>query len=1192
MASRRIAGQVLVALVALVCSACDFIGQQRLPIVARVRTDAAKYDVEFQKYDKMIAVYKARGVQPALIDYGMFWYHDMPEEEIYRELKRFHVVHFTSTFEHMKNMSGDTKERARRVSRAMLRYVREGGGLLLALQQVRYPNTDDLKYTNLLMEPFGLQVTREGLFDETHAYDLPNESHEKMSHFWYTGNTSPHPVTKGVKRVYLPSRHGGAWCAAVPLVRYTHPDWQVILRGEKGARTYRISDRENKFELKLAGSVDSAPPVVAVRQIGKGRVVCYPLSWLYTGMNYANPYWHRAVETEGDKAGGHPSDGFKLQFNCYKWLAGPAMKNPALGTYRVPPFQRVQFPASIDWDPYPFSATNYAPNVFRRPDDRGEPLAPVARPARGIVGVHTAYTDGKGTVSEYAEAAKRAGLKFIAITDPLEQLSRDEFEQLKADCAAVNKAGDFFACPGVEFTDGPGIRWAIWSERLCYPVESFRNRSSNRYTQWDGKRVHCYGKYNHDSGFPTCSAVVDYKDLRRRGIHPEKLWWFWQYLPFVYEKDRLVADQLDEFLLGLRDLRWASVFSYTRIRDPEDVALAGKTAFTGFRDLAAARQVMRGRALGYHRSLEGGHFASQGPVVELWQAVNAQMEHHWRYTRGAQRIRFKFVVSSPDGIAEVKVHDASFGVLRRFDGRGAKRVTREFELAQDKQHFLVLEVFDTAGKRAISSFVFTFCYKQGLYRCGDNLNTLGPTGMIWHPDRNQMFPMAKPFYNADEFRLRGVDGSPCLSSIPQASWPGVVRLKGVGDYPDRGKQKAVMGPVMEYTTSNHNVHIATMRMTHLSELHNTAKRPRTAVASVPLDVAENRYVDWTHTIIAPSERRDYYVTWNHRRYHEGLEGYQGGFIWHEGSVRFKKNVTLAGDVPIPLVRLTCPIDTKVAAGQKLMVVDTALGKRTVASGTVRGRIRPGGYAGIGPSGVGYHGVLVPPGMDLAYESQAPGRLTVGMGADGQKVKAGTVMTFRYVVGTFVRPKPLHQTLEHTVKAMNFGGGTDGYPVKLEAGEIVDATFFLTLDAEKGEVVGTLGPQDLMLDLPMRVRGLEDNGCAAVYSSRRPWFRFLGVVEGTAHFQESISEANRLWVGNIFVADEKALKMTVVVDGQAPGKPPFVEVHNPTRKDIVTTLRSPAHTPTFGGMSTTVTVPAGDSIRLWIKDGRFQKRSPQ
>ncbi len=112
---------------------------------------------------------------------------------------------------------------------------------------------------------------------------------------------------------------------------------------------------------------------------------------------------------------------------------------------------------------------------------------------------------------------------------------------------------------------------------------------------------------------------------------------------------------------------------------------------------------------------------------------------------------------------------------------------------------------------------------------------------------------------------------------------------------------------------------------------------------------------------------------------------------------------------------------------------------------------------------------------------------------------------------------------------------------------------------------------------------------AVYSSKRPWFRFVSVANDTAYFQEPIDQANEMWAGNIFVADHKAVKITVVVDGQADGKPPFLEVHNPTAKPIRTKVGSPPHTPLFGGMTTAVDLPAGDSVFLTVNGKRFEKR---
>jgi hypothetical protein len=200
------------------------------------------------------------------------------------------------------------------------------------------------------------------------------------------------------------------------------------------------------------------------------------------------------------------------------------------------------------------------------------------------------------------------------------------------------------------------------------------------------------------------------------------------------------------------------------------------------------------------------------------------------------------------------------------------------------------------------------------------------------------------------------------------------------------------------------------------------------------------------------------------------------------------------------------------------------------------------------------------------------------------VKAGTALRYQYAFGAFADAKAGNALLEDTTAALNLAGGQAGYPFTMQTGEFVDGTFFFTARAVQNEVACTLGPRDLIIDLPFRIEGLEDNGCAAVYTKNRPWFRFVPVVDGAAYFQESTQEANELWVGNLFVCDHQEVRLTVVVDGQAEGKKPFLEAHNPTNHPLTATLTSPPHTPLFGGITGQVTLPAGDSVRVEI-DGK-------
>ena len=324
----------------------------------------------------------------------------------------------------------------------------------------------------------------------------------------------------------------------------------------------------------------------------------------------------------------------------------------------------------------------------------------------------------------------------------------------------------------------------------------------------------------------------------------------------------------------------------------------------------------------------------------------------------------------------------------------------------------------------------------------------------------------------------------------------------------------------------------------------------------------------------------------------GLSRYEGTILWHEGEIKFTRDVTLTGNVPIPLLALTCPQE-KIGDGNVLVVSDADDGTRVEIlrdprhGMTVNGRIRPGGYAALMPALVGYNGFLAPQGSDFCYSCDMPGQLTIGLGKDGQHVKAGTVLRYRFAVGAFADQHGGNTLLEHTVRTMNFDGKHNGYTVLMKTGMLEDALFFFTARANDHEAAFTLGPQKLIIDLPIRVNGVQDNGCAAVYSTKRPWFRFVPVENSTAWFQEPIEETNDMWAGNVFLADNADVKITLVMDGQAPGAPPFLEVHNPTTASITTLVRSPQHTPIFGGIKAEVTIPAGNSIRLRITNGAMQ-----
>ena len=59
---------------------------------------------------------------------------------------------------------------------------------------VRYPNSDDEKYWNLVLEPLGVQILHEGVYDKTRSYEGMTIT---KTPFWFMANIRRHPVTDG-----------------------------------------------------------------------------------------------------------------------------------------------------------------------------------------------------------------------------------------------------------------------------------------------------------------------------------------------------------------------------------------------------------------------------------------------------------------------------------------------------------------------------------------------------------------------------------------------------------------------------------------------------------------------------------------------------------------------------------------------------------------------------------------------------------------------------------------------------------------------------------------------------------------------------------------------------------------------------------------------------------------------------------
>ena len=93
--------------------------------------DGEKYNVEFRRYNRLMPLYKKNNIEPVLFNSLIFFRSNLSENAIYNSISRFHVIHLTTTPEGVGVVFDEgKKEYAKRVGKALKKFVEEGGGFL------------------------------------------------------------------------------------------------------------------------------------------------------------------------------------------------------------------------------------------------------------------------------------------------------------------------------------------------------------------------------------------------------------------------------------------------------------------------------------------------------------------------------------------------------------------------------------------------------------------------------------------------------------------------------------------------------------------------------------------------------------------------------------------------------------------------------------------------------------------------------------------------------------------------------------------------------------------------------------------------------------------------------------------------------------------------------------------------------
>ena len=1094
-----------------------------------------------------------------------------PEPLKWPGLKEFNVIIYGGFSEDpkIKTIDAETRKRAAAERQALEQFVASGGGLIVLPTLRRYPGQAIDEYYSLVLEGFGIKVLPEGIWDASHQFkDRGTLAFPPMPYF-LTTQIKEHPVSQSVQRLALPQSYQGA--PAVAALSYS-PDWTVLVTGESTAQSYK-RNAEYHLDLKQPGTYKSAPPIAAVRQFGKGRVFCYPLPSAHISLNFGSPSWPNTTETVGDVNSKLPSFSHQLVLNAIGWVGEPSQCMADFGTRKIP--ARIP-PAHQD-------------EKVQLPPPPKAPPGPITL-QRGIVGAHSSLSDGQGSVEDYARAAAAAKLQFVVFAESLEHLTADKWRQLVEKCRELSQKGTVLLVPGYEYSDVNGLRWAIWGKQVVYPRPEYFAR--------DGKRILRDGNLAFASNLPG-RMLLEYDKLPG---DPANMWWYYNVPLWVYDESKLVADNLKRYLLARNNLCAVTASCFTRIKSSSGVAAAARRCTWNVDpghhpQLSTAVDTAAAQWYSWTSTSQGGE---NGPSL-AWVALDWRGASFYR-TTGAQRVRGTFRASSAAGLKEVRLHDGTRGIVRRYLCAGAKQFSRTFEVVHDRQHELVLEAVDGRGQRAIFTSQRLFSYPQGFYRCSDNNNLLGSTPTIAFSDRHD-FPRFPVFEDNDLSTLVGFDTGTGFMNQPEAI-PTIFSVQtAAGEQgphversaPDDSGVRLVQTP-LRFPFSSYEINVVdASSQKYVKRL--TKDSP--ALGPFMPESGGLPYATLDRRVYLLRSRMNYFLKWSGRRPHEAAENYRGDVFVHEGTIRFRQDVKLQGEIPILLERVLYKGGSEYGQADRVLIDDAKRGAIMLHYGPQdkfrqAGTLRKGGWlAGQFTDGGTLAVVPAVDGMRYEISTLATGPKSLkwnyflGLGRDGQMVRKGEKWRYRYLAVSISGRTPKDDHLLKSVGRSFILDPKGISPKDVEVGQLLNPQVIVTGRANNHEFVAKFQPASLMVDRPLRIEGIEDNGCAAVYvlngDPGEKRFRFVGVFDNAALFQQNTDQGPTLWIGNPFYAENAKLRLTLVAEGLRSGEQPFLEVHNPTDSAVTTTVRSPQHTPHYGGFAKRVTVPAGDSIFLKLTD---------
>ncbi|MCH5376745.1 MAG: hypothetical protein JJ992_22495, partial [Planctomycetes bacterium] len=504
-------------------------------------------------------------------------------------------------------------------------------------------------------------------------------------------------------------------------------DWDVVVRGAASMYTQPDTRKDPHIAPWLTEKgIDSAPPLLAVRKVGKGRlaIVGIRYKWLFSPPNHCPPA--EAMLTSGVDS--KRSDWLQVFANVFRWLAKPSIEFGVGGFVTSdnllnPKPRPVPIPEVTDWAAW----------------SRSNPLDKAAMPqTKGLVGARTELSGGHGSVADYVQAAKDAGLDFIVFLEDTQRMDQRKWETLVADCKILSDES-FLAVPGITYEDAQGNHLYAFADEAKLPPDEML-LPDRRLATIQQIRSRVYFDYYNEYNRQKC--IGGFWNHANNRLHYADYKLYNSFPIFTFVDGKQVDSALNEYLYLQGIGGCQAVLALEMMTSPDQVTGRARDGWK----VVAHRPLEQLDGSWYQRcySFSGGsaQYITNGPEIVLWDGVNRMADPKGLWFRpDLWQYRLRLKVASDVGLKCVTIHDGDRQVMRRYLLDGEKEFSDEIVMSNSQQLAPLLIVEDVEGKRAISMSFWTRNLLKEEFLCSDRCNPLGNsrlrkkdnTGWAWTP---------------------------------------------------------------------------------------------------------------------------------------------------------------------------------------------------------------------------------------------------------------------------------------------------------------------------------------------------------------------------------------------------------------------------------------------------------------------------